>query len=129
MDIVLKKATTKSAMAALAADALEARLYVSRWQLILELKDIKRAIQFEKCVMSIVVAYIDEVPVGVCVSRKWKNRAPSIMTFVRKKHRRRGIGTKLVKKVMGRKKKFTYCYGLKVAAPFFDQFSDAVNDF
>ena len=129
MDIVLKKSTTKAGMARLAADALAARLYVSRWQLIDELKDIVQCVQSDNYAMTIVVAYMDDVPVGVCVTNKWKNRAPMLMTFVRKKHRRLGIGTKLVNKAMGRKKKFLYCYGLKVAAPFFDQFSDAVNDF
>lgn len=125
MKVTYRKATTKRAMAKLAADAIAARLYVPGWQLWRELDYIRQSEQSDNCVMSVAVAYMDDVPVGVCLSEKWKNRAPTLMTFVRKKHRRLGIGTKLVRKIMGRKKKFRYCYGLKVAAPFFDQFSEA----
>lgn len=127
MNVVLKKSTTVDKMRELAAEALKARLFVPGWELSYELQTIKQAVDHGVYKKSLTLAYIDDVPVGICLWIKWKSRAPTLMTFVRKKHRRSGIGTKLIKKAIGDGKKFRYELGLKTAREFFEQFPNAVN--
>lgn len=122
--LVLKKSTTTKGMAKLASDALLARLFVYGWVLSHEFTRLKESTERYKTRQSLTIAYLDDVPVGACLTQKWKNTLPMVMTFVRKKHRRSGIGTQLIKKAMGRKN-FKYVVGLKAARPFFDQFPNA----
>ncbi len=108
----------------LASEALLARLYIPGWQLSFRLSEIKQSRSSRKT--SISVAYIDGVPVGVCVSQQWYTPGvPTVAVFVRKKHRRLGIGTKLIKRVVGAKAEFDYESGAQGSAKFFEQFSGA----
>lgn len=126
MNIVLKKASTKTRMAVLASDALAARLYVPGWQLLLDLKKIKKLIYSNEYITSVAVAYMNNIPIGVCLSQRWyRYKNPSISVFVRKKYRRYGIGTKLVKKIMGNKPGFKYSNGVDGSLRFFGQFKRA----
>ena len=99
MKITYRKASSYNRAALLAADALRARLYVPGWMLNEELRDIRSGQNAEDYKTCIVVAYLGEVAIGICTSRKWRGYTDStVMIFVRKKHRRCGIGTKLIKK-------------------------------
>lgn len=130
MKVTYKKASTDARTALLAADALRARLFVPGWMLGSELsliKSLRDADNYETC---IAVAYQDGVAIGVCTSRRWTGyKNPNIMVFVRKKHRRCGIGTKLVKKATIKNPGFGYGSGVTVAAErFFLQFKHAERD-
>ncbi len=124
MDIVLKKASTNTRMMALASEALKARLYVPGWQLSFRLNEIKHSQSPRKT--SIAVAYIKDVPVAVCVSQQWYTPGvPTVAVFVRKRHRRLGIGTKLIKRVVGAKAEFEYENGVLGFVEFFERFPGA----
>lgn len=99
MKITYRKASSDNRAALLAADALRARLYVPGWMLGEELSHVRSLTNAEDYKTCIAVAYQDGVAIGVCTSRKWKDYTDStVMIFVRKKHRRCGIGTRLIKK-------------------------------
>lgn len=129
MNVVLRKASTNTRMSELASEALQARLYVSGWMLNAELNDIKNSRDMDEYITSITIAYLDGKPIGVCTSRRWRRyKNPIVMVFVRKKYRRLGIGTKMVKKIMGKKPGFKYGSGVnQKARKFFSQFKSAVD--
>lgn len=124
MEIKIRKASTDTRMVALASEALRVRLYVPGWQLSFRLREIKQSMSSRKT--SIGVAYVDGVPIGVCVSQQWHTPGvPTVTVFVRKKYRRLGIGTKLIKRVVGAKTEFNYERGTDGSAEFFERFSGA----
>ncbi len=124
MEIKIRKASTDARMVTLASEVLRARLYVPGWQLSFRLNEIKHSQSSRKT--SISVAYIDDVPVGVCVSQQWHTPGvPTVAVFVRKKHRRLGIGTKLIKRVVDAKEEFDYEKGAQGSAEFFERFPGA----
>lgn len=105
MKVTYKKASTDNRAALLAADALRARLFVPGWMLGSELSDIRAKCSAENYKTCVAVAYLNGVAIGVCTSRKWRGYTDStVMIFVRKKHRRCGIGTKLIKKATSKLK-------------------------
>lgn len=123
MKITYRKASSDN-RAALASEAMRARLYVPGWTLSICLNEIEQSIGSRKT--SICVAYIDGVPVAVCVSEEWYTPGvPNVAVFVRKKYRRLGIGTKLIKRVVGAKAKFDYQRGAQGSAEFFARFPGA----
>lgn len=128
MNITYRKATAKQPVKfrGMADEALKARLFVWGWQLSGWLGELRARIEFKEY-ESIVIAYDDGVPVGVCVMiSKWgKDDIPTSGTFVRKAYRRMRIGTNLIKKA--RKQEFYHGTGLHGIEPFFNQFSGALE--
>lgn len=131
MKIVVKKSSVDRGVALLAADALRARLFVPGWMLSDELNDIKSLRNTSCYETTVVVAYLGGVAIGVCTSRQYRGcKNPNIMVFVRKKHRRCGIGTKLIVKATSRRPSFGYATGgIDGADRFFSQFRFAATDY
>lgn len=69
--------------------ALKHRLYVSGWQLSRVLKSIRRKTEQDS---EVVICYHEEIPIGVAITHQLRT-----MAFIRKAHRRKRIGTQLVK--------------------------------
>lgn len=112
----------------LASGALSAKLFIPGWRMSMYLRQIKDLDDNEDYIVSIVVAYMDNVPIGVCISQRWyRYKNPYISVFVRKKYRRLGIGTKMVKRMMGKKPGFRYERGIEGSAKFFQQWRAAVD--
>ncbi len=100
--ITYKNSSVNARLPLLAADALRARLFVPGWVLCDELGAIKRGRPAEYYKTSIAVAYLNSIPIGVCISIQYIGYdEPTAMVFVRKKYRRLGIGTKLFRKTTG----------------------------
>ena len=116
--------TNEKKFRGLADDALRARLYVSGWQLSPTLMRIRDEPYINEN-DTIVLIYDNGTPIGVCVMQHHLAGAkPVSSTFVRKSYRRRGIGTKLINKALGGKRKpFHYGQGLWEAHKFFENFS------
>lgn len=74
----------------LASEALRHRLYVSGWSLRDELK----VAEYCGAGIGIRLAILDNTPIGVAL---YSSETNEVMTFVRKCHRRKGIGRALVK--------------------------------
>lgn len=120
-----RTATTQEQMSELSAAALSARLFVPGWNLGATLHDCKVDASYNNA-RSISVAYLDGKAIGVCVcytggllSTKTK---PTAAIFVRKRHRRLGIGTKLLKRTVGGKP-FVHGGGISDSKLFFNSFN------
>jgi GNAT superfamily N-acetyltransferase len=96
-----------------ASIALKHRLFVPGWCLSGAMKCIRKGHNIEDARMAI--AYDSDTPVGVCL---YEQTAGLIQVFVRKSHRRRGIGRSLVENF-----KNTKTYGIKGInkSPYFFQ--------
>jgi GNAT superfamily N-acetyltransferase len=90
LDCQIKVSTSPSEAAILADAALKARLYVSGWALSYELRRIRDNISNRR----VALAYIGDDCVGVCIRIRGLKE---LQVFVRKKYRRMGIGSELVK--------------------------------
>lgn len=132
MAITFKRATKhhSKVFRTLAADALKARLYVPGWMLFDDLDSLVNYEEHRPIIIgdSIVVAYNNDNPVGVCIISCKNGRVPESMTFVRKRLRRSGIGTKLLKKALGKRIRFRYGDGTRSTKGFFKQFKGAQYD-
>ena len=130
MDITLKKATFKQPhkFRRMAAEAVKARLYVPGWELMPTLYNFYERLEHWRTIIGkkdvIVIAYYGDVPVGVCLL----DSKSMSMTFVRKRHRRQKIGTKMIKKALGTRKRFTYGRGTVSTVGFFKTFPGAKMD-
>lgn len=129
MNLTYKRATKyrSKVFRALAADALKARLYVPGWMLFDELDNLvnyseARSINSGE---AIVVAYNDSKPVGICLMCCPNGGILESMTFVRKRYRRSGIGTQLIKRALDKRTKFCYGSGTKSTKGFFKKFKGA----
>ena len=123
MNITTRRATSPARQIKLAKDALSARLYVNGWSLQPKLDDI--AYWGYDCEV-LVVAYLGDEPVGVCLLMKSPVcEGPFSMMFVRPRFRRHGIGTRMLKRVLGKQTYFRYGKGTTRTEGFFKQFSGA----
>lgn len=107
-----------------AADiALKNRLYVSGWELSYLLKYIRERENNDTYKISL--AYKNNKPIGVCV----KTFNNYVQVFVRKEERRQGIGTTLVQKTLGaRRKNFYYERGVSYSIDFFEKVKNLIKN-
>jgi hypothetical protein len=107
-----------------AADiALKNRLYVSGWRLSYSLRDIREKENNDTYKISL--AYKNDKPIGVCV----KTFCNHVQVFVRKEERRQKIGTTLVQKTLGkRRKNFYYERGVSYSIDFFEKVKNLIKN-
>ncbi len=119
MTIKIIAAKTQEEKSNLAALCLRNRLFVSGWELSHYLRRIKTE---NNTKYEIVVAEIDAELVGVAI----KTQADCFQCFVRKKMRRKKIGTTLISnlKQVTKKQNFTWDYGIEGSGIFWEKQSN-----
>jgi len=98
--------------------ALHHRLFVSQgWDLNTRLHRIAKG----SLDAAVVIAFEEETPIGVAVKfcPRWE-RFAEVQVFVRKKHRRKGVGRAMFKK-LNPEENFHYGEGLRIVSPKFWQ--------
>jgi len=123
MNLTFRRSACAGGQKKLAAAALSNRLYVNGWSLQPVLLDIVDGMTVGE---SLVVAFSNGEPVGVCLILNQRDRQPMTMTFVKRKYRRLGIGTQLFRRAFGSTNaEFRYGQGTKETEKFFDRFPGA----
>ena len=99
--------------------ALRYRLFVSQgWDLNTRLHRIAKG----SLNASVAIAFDDETPIGVAIKfdTRWTCMREEVQVFVRKKHRRKGVGRAMFQK-LNPQEKFHYGIGSQAASPKFWQ--------
>lgn len=102
----------------MATIALQNHLYVSGWSLYGWLKYIQK----NGSSFPVSIAYVKDTPVGICMIHKTSNKKYIIATFVDKKYRRNGIGSKLIQSIKNKvQMPIIRIYGETYSLEFFEK--------